>query len=244
MLFMFGVWTPKVFGRFGRKDAVEGCMDAAHILTAARWPVTPSWHWCSSEEWSFLIPKQPPSIAHIACELWCPHHQCWWPTMMWWWTIFPPLFKPELLMKTNPYFCASGILHCHGALTRCAWQGQVTAMSSLNLGVLCGQCWGSSPASTAEKRFKLGSLKPRLAAKSKARIFVCFTSSLSNLLLFCGLAICYHSVAQTFFWSCKASWNIVISFHTKGPQITQRLLQTFWSFIICLLSFHRDYLQE
>lgn len=47
-------------------------------------------------------------------------------------------------------------------------------MGSLKLGVPYGQCWGSSPAATAETRSKLGSLKLRLAAKSKARKFALF----------------------------------------------------------------------
>lgn len=54
-------------------------------------------------------------------------------------------------------------------------------MGSLNLGVPCGQCWGSSPVATAEARSELGSLKPRLAAKSKARKYALFYKELKQL---------------------------------------------------------------
>lgn len=177
---------------------MEGRIDAAHSLTAARWPVTPSWHWCSSEEWNFLTSKHPPSIACSACELWTTHHQCWWPIMRWWGTVIPLLFKP--LTKTNPYFCGTGIFYRHRALPRSIWQARTcysTELWAASIWALGGQ-WEAARQRQQRQSPTLDPSNQGWLLRARQRNLHYFTSSLSNLLPFCGLAICYHSVAQTF----------------------------------------------
>lgn len=54
-------------------------------------------------------------------------------------------------------------------------------MGSLDLGVPYGHHWGNGPAAAAETRSELGSLKPRLAAESKARKYTLFYKQLKEL---------------------------------------------------------------
>lgn len=129
MLFIFGVWTPKL-------GDLEGRMQGKSILMQPTlWLLLGDlWHKAGTgavqRNKAFQYQNTHPPTAHFACELWPTHCQCWWPIMMWWWTVMPPLCEPGLPMKTNPYFCGSGsILYCHRALTRSAWQGQVTQQS-------------------------------------------------------------------------------------------------------------------
>lgn len=106
-------------------------------------PLTLSWHWRSSEERSFQIPKHPSVITRFACELWTSRHQHW-PV-----PIMSSCWKPTLTSMTASSSTVTGLQpDRHGT------QGDVTQESYGQPGSGCSACptLGKQPCSDSRDK--------------------------------------------------------------------------------------------